>query len=96
MKKIIDAFKRPLIKKLSVVCIFVLYTLFLVKTLSPTIDDYNRKGNEYNDEGKYEMAIAEYDKALKKDPKKVMLYVNKGLAYERLGNYDLAIVNYKK
>lgn len=45
----------------------------------------------YQEDGKYDKALAEYAKALTIDPKNTAAYYNKGLIYERLGISDKAL-----
>jgi hypothetical protein len=59
------------------------------------IEHYN-KGNALYDEGNYDGAIAEYNKAIELDPNYERAYYNRGLAYYKEELYDLAIADCNK
>ena len=44
--------------------------------------------------GEYDKAIADYDEALKLDPKNALAYDSRGVAWYRKGEYDKAIADY--
>ena len=52
------------------------------------------KGIQYDDQGKYEMAINEYEKAIEIDPKYADSYNKRGLVYYNQKKYDQAIKDY--
>lgn len=58
---------------------------------------YNARGDAYYGQGKYELAIADYNKAieLKYDPLS-QVYNNRGITYYQQGNYQQAIADYNK
>ena len=56
---------------------------------------YNR-GISYARKGQYDRAIADYDQAIKINPRDAMVYYNRGLAYHNKGQYDRAIADYTK
>jgi len=58
--------------------------------------NYTDKGDELFDEGKYEQAIAYYDKALAADPNDYEALYNKGVAFANLGKYEEAITYFDK
>lgn len=55
---------------------------------------YNNRGNAYVAEGKYNLAIADYDNALAMNPRYAKAYNNRGVALEKQGNLNLAIANF--
>ena len=57
---------------------------------------YNNRGFAYGKKGDYDQAIADYDKALKLDPKYAAAYRNRGDAYEKKKDYDRAIADYDR
>ena len=57
---------------------------------------YITRGDAYYSQGKYDLAIVVYKKALELDPKNVYALNNLGDAYYKQGKYDLAISAYKK
>jgi len=56
---------------------------------------YNR-GISYAIKGDFDRAIADYDKAIKLNPKDADVYYNRGNAYQRKGQHDRAIADYDK
>ena len=61
-----------------------------------TAEEYNSRGNTYYDQGKYDLAIADYTRAIQLNPKYNVAYNNRGYAYNNQGKYDLAIADYTK
>ena len=59
-------------------------------------DDLFADGKKLGGEGKYEEAIASYDKAIEIDPKHAKAQRNKGLALNKLERYEDAITCYDK
>ena len=57
---------------------------------------YITRGDAYYSQGKYDLAIIVYKKALELDPENVYALNNIGDAYYKQGKYDLAISAYKK
>ena len=69
-----------------------------------TADDRGRTGtNVYNNRGyvyfakkDYARAIADYDRAIKVDPKDALIYHNRGLAYSDTRDFDRAIADFSE
>ena len=59
-------------------------------------DDLFADGKKLGGEGKYEEAIASYDKAIEIDPKYTKAWINKGNALRKLGRHEDAIVCYDR
>jgi tetratricopeptide (TPR) repeat protein len=57
---------------------------------------YNDRGIAYYDIKGYDLAIADYSKAIALDPTYKFAYVNRGNAYRVKENFDLAIADYSK
>lgn len=57
---------------------------------------YSDRGYKYLEDENYDLAIAEYTKAIDLDPTLASLYYNRGVAYGHKSNYDLAIADYSK
>jgi tetratricopeptide (TPR) repeat protein len=57
---------------------------------------YRARAFGYCDLGRYEEAIADYDKAIALDPKSADAYYNRGIAYYNLELYEKAIADYGK
>ena len=57
---------------------------------------YYKNGNNYYKQGKFDLAIAEYGKAIKINPNFVRAYNNRGITYARLKKWDLALTDFKK
>jgi tetratricopeptide (TPR) repeat protein len=55
---------------------------------------YHNRGVAYDSNGEHDRAIADYDEAIRLDPKNADTYVNRGLAYDRKGEHDRAIADY--
>jgi tetratricopeptide (TPR) repeat protein len=60
-----------------------------------TAEEHNDLGVAYETEGKYDLAIKEYQKALKKNPYLLVSKVNLGNAYARQGQYQKAVSFYE-
>jgi len=54
------------------------------------------RGNSYLEEGQYDAAIAEFDKALEVNPKSALAYYHRGLAYSRKGVHEMAVSDYTR
>ncbi len=57
---------------------------------------YYQRGNAYGAEGEYDLAIADFTKAIEIHPDFAKAYSERGLVYIRKGEYDLAIADYTK
>jgi len=57
---------------------------------------YFFRGNSYYYSKKYDLAIADFNQALKPDPKIALPYNNRGLVYYFLKKYDLAIADFNQ
>lgn len=57
---------------------------------------YNSRGIAYLNKGNLDRAIADYDMAIKLNPKYEYAYFNRGNAYQNKGNFDRAITNYDR
>jgi tetratricopeptide (TPR) repeat protein len=55
---------------------------------------YTNRGVEYERKQDYEHAIADYDQAIKVDPKNPLPFNNRGNAYSSMGDLDHAIADY--
>lgn len=55
---------------------------------------YNNRGNAYNAEGKYELAIQDYDESIKLNPDYAKPFNNRGVAYRKKGDYDRAVADF--
>ncbi len=60
------------------------------------VEEYNTRGLSHAKNGKYDLAIADFRKAIKIDPDYVEAYCNIGIVYDSIGGYDRAIENYNK
>jgi len=56
---------------------------------------FRNEGNSKMEAAQYEMALAEYEKALTIDPDNSTVHVNIGAAHQNLGDYDSAIASYE-
>jgi tetratricopeptide (TPR) repeat protein len=66
------------------------------KTDVLSAEEYFTKGSNAHENGKYELAIENYQKALAIDPNNIVTYVNMGIAYMGLSDRNEAIRCYQK
>jgi tetratricopeptide (TPR) repeat protein len=94
------AAKKAYRQKLQVISALI---FFIVVIGSITIRNYSikeslknasRKGMEYHIQGKFDEAIAEYNKALKIKPDLAVAYLNRGLSYAQKGDYYRAFLDF--
>ena len=55
---------------------------------------YSNRGSAYQAKGNNDRAIADYDEAIRLDPKNARAYNDRGIAYHAKGNNDRAIADY--
>ena len=60
------------------------------ESVQETVRSHLNHGRACLDKGKYDDAIADYDKAIALDPNVATAYTNRGVAYGRKGEYDRA------
>ncbi len=74
--------------------------LFLCLLVAPafcqTVEEYFNKGMEYDDNGMYDEAIAQYNKAIGLGAEDPSIYFNRGLAYARKRDHDRAILDFTR
>ncbi len=58
--------------------------------------DYVTRGLAYYEQGQYEQAIADYDRAIDLNPDDARPYNNRGNAYSKQGQYEQAIADYDR
>ncbi|MGI8467231.1 MAG: TonB family protein [Pyrinomonadaceae bacterium] len=66
---------------------------------SPTPPDfafYQKQADAHMVKGEYDLAVADYDKAIELNPKNASSYLSRGLSYYNKNSYDLAISDYNK
>lgn len=61
-----------------------------------TVEDYFEKGNEFFEQGQFQKAIEEYQKAIEINPNFYKAWNKMGHAYRALGNYEQATECYNK
>jgi len=66
------------------------------ESVQETVRTHLDHGRACLDTGKYDDAIADYDKAIAFDPNVALAYTNRGVAYGRKGAFDPAIADYTK
>lgn len=57
---------------------------------------YLNRGDVYCRQGRYELAVADYDRTVQLNPRRVDVYYRKGDVYERAGRPRMAAVAYRK
>jgi tetratricopeptide (TPR) repeat protein len=57
---------------------------------------YNNRGVLYKDQQKYELALADYNKAIELNPNDAKAYYNRGNLYSDQQKYELALADYNK
>ena len=58
--------------------------------------EYYSQGQKYSEKEQYELAVVQYNKAVKNDPNFAFAWDNMGLCYRKLNRYEEAIKCYKK
>jgi len=61
-----------------------------------TVDELNSKGVDLAEQGRYEEAVAVFDKAIEIDPEYAYAWSNKGNVLSDMGKYDEAIRAYDR
>jgi len=64
--------------------------------LYPEAEAHNRNGESYHDHCQYELAILEFDRAIRIEPKYCAPYFNRGVAHYLLEQYEHALKDYDK
>ncbi len=64
--------------------------------LAPRAVWYLNRGNLYQDQQKYELALADWNKAIEINPNYAEAYLNRGNLYKNLQKYELALADYSK
>ena len=59
-------------------------------------DAYFNRGNSYAQQQKYDLAIADYERAIEIDPDDSNAYYNRGCYYFQRKEYDLAIADFNR
>lgn len=62
----------------------------------PDATFYRIRANSFIVKAEYELAVADFDKAIELNPKESMVYFNRGDSYEKMGNFQKAIDDYRK
>jgi tetratricopeptide (TPR) repeat protein/S1-C subfamily serine protease len=64
--------------------------------LNPRADFYNNRGAVYKEQGKLDLALADYNQSLALNPNHALSYYNRAKFYEEQGKIDLALADYNK
>lgn len=57
---------------------------------------FTLRGNAYNDKGDYDRAFADYNEAIRLDPKDVYAFTGRGIAYDHKGDPDRAVADFSE
>src|SRR5262249_53237727 len=57
---------------------------------------YNNRGNVYNAQGRYDLAIVDYTKALALNPRYAIGYNNRGVLFDAIGQDDRALDDFNQ
>jgi hypothetical protein len=74
-----------------IVCMTVCGTALFAQT---TADEWYEKAGEYHNSGDYTNAVTAYSETVKRDRSHLNAYLNRGIVYYLLKNYDAAIADY--
>ena len=78
-------------------CSLFLLNYYKIKSGVAIYGFENMTGNQKIEKGNYVGAIEDFNKAIKRSPNEhSALYYNRGLAYEKLEEYDKAIIDFQK
>ena len=55
---------------------------------------YYERGFELYEQGEYELAIEDFDRAIELDPEHAQAYNNRGFVYYALGDYEQALTDF--
>jgi len=66
------------------------------ESVQETVRAHLDHGGACLDKGKYDDAIADYDKAIALDPNDAIAYTDRGIAYGKKGEFDRAIADLRK
>jgi len=58
--------------------------------------EFYAKGVAYEELGRYDMALVNFDKAIQYDPQKIISYIHRGGVYSQKGNFDRALADFDK
>ena len=75
---------------------FIITIAISLQTFGQSFSEYARKGAKYLDNGEYEKAIIEYDKAIKLNSEYNSAYANRGIAKAKLNDHIAAIKDFDK
>jgi tetratricopeptide (TPR) repeat protein len=81
--------------KLIIVFLLIMSTLFEI-SCTKSANAYNLRGLSLYQDGKYEQALLEYNKAIEIQPKDYAYYFNRARTYLEMGEFNKAIADYTK
>jgi tetratricopeptide (TPR) repeat protein/S1-C subfamily serine protease len=64
--------------------------------LSPRSAFYNNRGNLYDEQGKPDLALADYNRAISLNPNHALAYYNRGNLYDDQGKPELALADFNQ
>lgn len=88
--------RNRLFKSMVVISIIIFPALLSCATTQQKAAAYNSQGIIYIEEGKYDQAISEFNKAIEIDSSNAVSYFNRGLVYLGKGQFDEGISDLNK
>jgi len=88
--------KRINLAKLGILTLITLSLVIYNSYAQISEEEALTKGIDYSQQGKYDEAIAEFNKVIETTPNSAAAYYNRGVIYDRRGNLNLAIADYSK
>lgn len=99
MTKSLNAALKDLLEvdEMKIVNILVLMIVLCTPVFGQeTVDELNSKGVDLAEQGRYEEAVAVFDKAIEIDPEYAYAWSNKGNVLSDMGKYDEAIAAFDR
>ena len=80
----------------TILSVCVLIILTVAGCAEMEADSYFNRALTYGKKGQYDQAIADYNKAIKINPRFILAYKNRGIVMMKLGNTKMACSDWKQ